>query len=309
MRALQNPVRRAYISAMKKVIFSYRGLSRVLALVFVGGTAATMFLPGGSLFGAVSYAGGTYSQDFNTLASTTGADIAWANDSTISGWSLFRQPSSGTAITTYDAGTGSLATGSFYSFGANESLDRAFGGVGVGTAYFGSPASGAVAGWIALSLVNSSGVSISGICVQFRGEQWRNSGNASAQAMVLEYGFGANFSDVPTWTPPGGTFDWTSPVTGTPAGAVDGNVAGLVANRGGSIGGINWLADQTLWLRWVEVNDAGNDHGLAIDDFSLTAVPEPAEWGLFSAIGLLGIAGVHSWQQSRRGRPASAVDL
>jgi hypothetical protein len=47
-----------------------------------------------------------------------------------------------------------------------------------------------------------------------------------------------------------------------------------------------------------------------IDDFSLTfsAVPEPAEWGLISAVGLLGIAGFHSWQQSRRGKLASGVD-
>jgi hypothetical protein len=33
----------------------------------------------------------------------------------------------------------------------------------------------------------------------------------------------------------------------------------------------DWNAGETLWLRWVEVNNAGNDHGLAIDNVSLTA--------------------------------------
>jgi hypothetical protein len=39
-----------------------------------------------------------------------------------------------------------------------------------------------------------------------------------------------------------------------------------------------------LWVRWIERNDVGNDHGLAIDDFSLSAavaaVPEPQSWAL-----------------------------
>jgi hypothetical protein len=36
------------------------------------------------------------------------------------------------------------------------------------------------------------------------------------------------------------------------------------------LAGLDWQAGQTLWLRWIERNDSGNDHALAIDNFSLT---------------------------------------
>ncbi len=208
---------------------------------------------------------GGYQQDFNSLA-TTGAGIAWLNESTIEGWSLFN--AAGTALTTYAAGAGTSTAGGFYSFGSSAATDRALGGVG-GGAYFGSPASGAVAGWIAVSFVNDLSSPISSLTVGWNGEQWRN-GNGPAQSMVFEYGFGGTFATVTSWLAPGGTFDWTSPVTGVPAAAVDGNAAGLVANRGGEISQLGWESGATLWFRWVERNDAGNDHGLAIDDFSLT---------------------------------------
>src|SRR4030095_15196591 len=32
---------------------------------------------------------------------------------------------------------------------------------------------------------------------------------------------------------------------------------------------------QEIWIRWEDVNDAGNDHGLAIDDLSITAIAPP----------------------------------
>jgi uncharacterized protein len=214
---------------------------------------------------------GTYSQDFNTLATSgTGATNTWTNDTTIGGWSLFNKD--GAAIGTYNADTGSSNTGSFYSYGASSTAtDRALGGAASGGAYFGTPASGAIAGWFGFAANNSTGATINTLNVKFNGEQWRNGGNASAQSMVLEYGFGATFGAVTSWTKPGGTFDWNSPVISATAAAVDGNVAGKVADVGGTLNNLNWSTSDTLWLRWAENNDVGNDHGLAIDDFSLSA--------------------------------------
>jgi hypothetical protein len=88
--------------------------------------------------------------------------------------------------------------------------------------------------------------------------------------MVFEYGFGATIGSV-SWTTPGGAFDWSSPVTGSPGAAVNGNVAGRVTGVGGTIGSLTWNDGDTLWLRWTERNDVDSDHGLAIDDFSLSA--------------------------------------
>jgi hypothetical protein len=220
----------------------------------------------------------TYSADFNSL-SQTGATNAWLNDSTLNGWSLFNL--AGNAVTNYRAGTGSDNAGAIYSFGSAGNADRALGGVG----------SGGFSGYIALALQNTSGAAFDSISLRFDGEQWRNGGNATAQTMKLEYGFGATFASVSGWTAAGAAFDFTSPVATASAGAVNGNVAGLVGNLGGSLS-LNWNTGDTLWVRWIDENNAGNDHGLAIDNISVSvtsAVPEPESYALMLAgLGAIG---------------------
>jgi hypothetical protein len=236
----------------------------------------------------------TYGENFDTLTTATTAQ-AWANDSTLAGWNLFI--STGAAAATIAADIGSSNAGTFRSFGDAGVAERALGGVASGGTYFGSPASAAVAGWIAVAFSNSTGAALTGFTIGYSGEQWRNGGNTSAQTMVLEYGYGATFGAVSAWLAPGGSFDFTSPVTGATAAAVAGNSTGLVAGLGGTVN-TSWAAGDTLWLRWVERNDVGNDHGLAIDDvsFSVSAVPEPGSLALL----LAGIAAV-GFLSRRRG--------
>jgi len=222
-----------------------------------------------------------YTQNFDTLA--TSGSPSWINDSTLSGWSLFIR--TGGAASSYTAENGASNAGSFRSFGASGSSDRSLGGTGSGGTYFGSPVSGAIAGWIAVAFTNSSASDYTSFSLSFDGEQWRNGGNTSAQSMVLEYGFGSSFAAVSSWTAPGGTFDWSSPVTGSTAAAVNGNGTGLVTGLGGTVT-TAWTPGQTLWVRWIEKNDVGNDHGLAVDNvsFSVTsAVPEPGSYALLLA--------------------------
>jgi hypothetical protein len=240
--------------------------------------AAAVAVMGQSALAAVNFTGTAYQQDFNTLP-TSGSAVAWTNDSTLQGWSIFKQPEPGTPIPTIAAGAGTSTTGAIYSFG--DSDERAFGGVGSGNAnYYNGAASGSVAAWIALALTNSTGSTIDSATLSFDGEQWRNGGNASAQTMILEYGLGGSFETVPFWTAPGGLFDFTSPITGTSGSALNGNdSANRVADLGGELTGLAWPSGETLWLRWVEKNDTGNDHGLAIDDleFSVGTVEPPTD--------------------------------
>ena len=223
----------------------------------------------------------SYGQSFDSLTTSTAA-TPWVNDSTLAGWSLFI--ASGAAAPTYGADIGSSNAGTFRSFGAAGNGERALGSVASGGAYFGAPATGAVAGWIAVAFSNDTGSALSGFDIGYSGEQWRNGGNTATQSLVLEYGYGATFAAVTSWTAPGGSFDFTSPVVGATAAAVDGNAAGLVTGLGGSVG-TSWAAGDTLWVRWADRNDLGNDHGLAIDNlsFSVSAVPEPGNWALLSA--------------------------
>lgn len=238
---------------------------------------------------AINYttSGNVINENFDSLANT-GTNIPWTNNSTLPAWSLFTY--TGVDIASYNSGTGNSGTGNFYSFGATADTERALGGVASGNVYFGTPApaSGALAGWIAVAINNNTGGGLTDFTVGFDGEQWRNGGNASAQTMVLEYGFGATFGTVASWTAPGGNFDWASVVNTATAAAVDGNGAGLVANRGGTISNLTWNQGETLWIRWIENNDIGNDHGLGIDNFSFSATPEPATVGLL-ALGALAL--------------------
>jgi hypothetical protein len=109
--------------------------------------------------------------------------------------------------------------------------------------------------------------------------------------MVMEYGFGASFTGVTTWTAPGGSFNFTSPIaTATPS-ALDGNAdANRSTGRGGTVGSLTWNNSTTLWIRWIENNDVNSDHGLAIDNFSFSAVPEPGEYAALAGAGLIGFA-------------------
>jgi len=221
-----------------------------------------------------------YAQNFDSLTTSTVA-VSWTQDSTLLGWSLFT--STLADITTYAADNGGSNTGTFRSFGSSGSSDRALGGLASGGAYFGSPSSGAIAGYIAISFTNNSGSALAGFTLGFDGEQWRNGGNTNAQSLVAEYGLGASFGAV-TWTAPGSAFNVTSVANTATAAAIDGNVAGKIAGLGGSIN-TPWAVGQTLWVRWIDTNDVGNDHGLSIDNlsFSVTPVPEPGQWALLLA--------------------------
>lgn len=220
---------------------------------------------------------GSYSQNFDALAAA-GSGNAWSNDVTLPGWHLFRQPAANpVAITSYNANSGDSNSGAFQSYGSNGGSDRALGSLGSGGNYYGSPASGFVAGWFALALSNATGNPITDLDLSFNGEQWRNGGNTSEQTMVLEYGFGASFELVSNWTGTEPSFNWSSPIATGTAAAIDGNSTGRISDVGGilDLSASPWAADTTLWLRWTEVNDPGSDHGLAIDDLTIAIPPAP----------------------------------
>jgi len=213
---------------------------------------------------------GTYTTTFDTLTTDTNTASTWSNDQTLPGWFLLTQAAGGTPVTTYRANAGDNPEGSFYSFGTIGSGDRALGGVGSSGDYFGDPASGASAGWIAFAATNATGATVNDLTVTFNGEQWRNGGNTTAQAMNLAYAIGTDFTSIMDWTPLTGRYTWVAPVATSSAASVDGNSVGRVANLGGTLTNLNWANGQTLWLRWTEQNNVGTDHGLAIDDFSLS---------------------------------------
>ncbi len=218
----------------------------------------------GSVFGqcvSLTAVGTPSTQNFDTLA-TTGTNIVWADNSTLAGWYSTR--------TTYNAGTGSSTTGALYSFGVaatNPLTERALGGVGsggTGTFYW------------AVCFVNNTGTTLTALDLSYVGEQWRDGlpVPAAAHTLAFEYQVAAPGTITDANTPVTGwtafsSLDFTGPRTGTSAGALDGN---LPANRTAKSASLTTSVapGNEAWLRWRDINDASNDHGLAVDDFSVT---------------------------------------
>ena len=205
---------------------------------------------------------GNYTQNFDALISTgTGT---WTDNSTIANW-YAQRTGNGTTIVA-DAGTNT--GGNLYSYGVASSTDRALGSLGSGNAAAGSFAYGVL-------LRNTSGTTISTITVSYTLEQWRNSATAG-QAVSFFYKTSSspisalNPNSNATWTAFAG-LNLTSPVTGGTAGALVGNTAGnKVSLSNITLTGLSLANNDYIMLKWDDPDHTGTDHGMGIDDVTIT---------------------------------------
>jgi hypothetical protein len=197
----------------------------------------------------------SYTQNFNLLLSS-GTNNTWTNDLTLSGWYSTR--------TAYNAGTGSSTAGSLYSFGSS-SVDRALGSVASGT-------TGTI--FYGVRFVNDTTSTISSFNISYLGEQWRNAGNTTSQKLDFSYQIGATNLTSGTWTN-FDALDFTSPIATATVGALDGNLTANRTSLSSTLSGISLAPGQEIWLRWEDSDNAGSDHGLAIDEFTLSADVTP----------------------------------
>ncbi|MEA3031648.1 MAG: uncharacterized protein QOG13_2973 [Sphingomonadales bacterium] len=265
---------------------------------------ATIAPQGGPAMISLATSGVAYTQNFDTLANT-GTSSTLPTD-----WFISETGTS--ANTTYTAGTGSSNTGDTYSFGSTGSTDRAIGSVG---------SAGVSQDLIGASFVNNTGGVITQLAINYFGEQWRNGGNATQQKIDFQISFNAtSISDASpgvTWTDVN-ALDFLGPIATATAAALDGNAAANRVNIASTITGLNVANGATFWIRWVDVNDAGNDHGLAIDDFSLTptatAPPPETQTVVFNPLSVTlaeGNAGatLYSFTVTRTGGTTGILDF
>jgi hypothetical protein len=233
----------------------------------------------------------SYSQNFNTLDSAGAqTDIAFLNNSTITGFYAAKQQGAGfPTVAAYRSSQGGSNSGQLYSFGQTGNSDRAFGSISSGTP--GTFNYG-------FQLVNTDASDLTSLAVSYTGEQWRTGGAVTAaQELTFEYqvfpaGTGSinaasgwttvnplSFvvTDTGTATAAAGV---TSPISTQ---ALSGTVTATVSNG------------SELWIRWTDINNPGNDHGLGLDDLLLTAtfgaaVPEPGSLALLGLAALPGAA-------------------
>src|SRR5688572_24578748 len=217
----------------------------------------------------VSFTGTPYAQDFNSLPSQPGAFGPFAGtgpfdlpNSTPEGWSFGQI--SGTQDLQFVVGDGtSTALGLVASMGAAGDLDRALG----------SASTTAAVVRYGLTLVNNSQQTFNQFTIQFANEQWRAGGGTQGSSNTFAYAVGANATDINT-----GTF---TPVAGlhvgsiaqsTTAAANDGNAEAFRRVKSGTVNGASWKPGESLFLRWDDINAAGAEDWLAMDDFVFSAV-------------------------------------
>jgi uncharacterized protein len=207
---------------------------------------------------AITNPGDTYSQSFDALANS-GTTNAWDDNVTIPGWYSTR--------TTYAASTGSSTAGNLYSFGASSDGERALGAQPSGT-------TGSI--YFAVRLSNATGAELTALDIVFNGEHWR-AANANPHVLQFQYQVAAAGAVTGANTPASGWFpltdlDFVSPTLST-VGAIDGNDPSNRATLSAVL--IEPIPDgHEIWLRWVHdiAVNTGSRHGLAIDDFSVTAL-------------------------------------
>lgn len=201
--------------------------------------------------GAVSLTafGTRYVQDFDTLAATGSSStlpVGWALSETLAN-----------ADASYTAGAGAGNAGDTYSFGADGSQDRAFGGL----------QSGSLIPRIGAAFSNDTGGTITSLDIAYAGEQWRLGTAGRADLITFQYSLDAASLTSGTWIDVS-ALDFASPQTTGAVGALNGNsvttpVRGTIASLTISSGG-------TFWIRWNDFNATGADDGLAVDTFALT---------------------------------------
>ncbi|KQN21261.1 hypothetical protein ASE86_14960 [Sphingomonas sp. Leaf33] len=223
----------------------------------------------------------TYTQNFNALASNSGGSIV--QDATgpsdlaflLPGWAAVE---AGTGPnTTYSAGTGSSTTGDTYNFGTTGApTDRALG----------SLASNAQISTFGAAFANSTGGTITSLAMSYTGELYRVGATGREDRLDFQISFDATSLTTGTWQDVNALDYAVTSAAGTAIGAKDGNLAANQTNLSTTLSGLAIANGATFWIRWVDLNVTGNDDGLGIDNFSLTATAAVGGAGSFAIADL-----------------------
>jgi hypothetical protein len=196
-----------------------------------------------------------YTENFDSLAQT-------GNSSTTpTAWT--RTETGSSANTTYTANNGASTTGDTYSYGTTGQSDRALGSLRTGTLV---PTVGAF-------YRNDTGSTVNALQISYTGEEWRLGAASRTDQLDFQYSTDATTLATGTWTDVN-ALDFTTPNT-TTTGSKDGNAVGNKTAISSTITGISLAPGATFWIRWTDFDASGSDDGLALDDFSLTALNQP----------------------------------
>ena len=204
----------------------------------------------------------TYSENFDSMGTTAAL---------VTGWTAIRGAGTGSVGLTLSpiVGVGTGA-GGIYNTGSVGPDDRAIA----------SLASGSTIPYFGASFLNSTGSVITGMSMTGFSELWRAGNNALAETLTFQFSFDATSLDTGTWTDLSAMSLLEPNNTLTSNNGQDGNLPEnrLTVTTGATPVAVSWSDATSMWIRWQDANDTGNDALIALDDFALTVVtvPEPS---------------------------------
>jgi hypothetical protein len=225
---------------------------------------------------SISLTASPYTQDFNSLgtvafpnavSSTIGAQSslgAFAGNP-LDGWYVTKIAGNGSAATSISPDTGTGGSGLVNNYGATASADRALGLLASGS---NTMAMGAL-------ITNNTGTALTGLTLSMTAEFWRSS---TATQNTLTFGYGkvaggittANFLSVEdAGVLPLTGLDVVGPPFVTSNGPLDGNNATNQSAFTNISLPLALAPGESAFVRWQDVNDSGNDAGLAIDNLTI----------------------------------------
>lgn len=263
---------------------------------------ALSMVTAGQLHSSFTYEGGLFTEDFNSLPNVTDATETLTGTGVVGfqagipslpNWQVTRL--GGSASTDIELWQASSTGGRFYAYGTGESTDRALGHLGSGSAF----------GAFGVSFINNTTDTFTELQLSVASEIWAVQGTSTSNLYEhrLEFAYGlssAGITDTDYLTNASMTLNSALDVVSEEANTITGTTSGTNPDRdrdGNSeawrdvlsttVTGISWAPGETLFLRWTGANGGGFDAGLAIDDFSLTAVPEPSTTVLFMGLSVV----------------------
>lgn len=220
-----------------------------------------------------STAGASISVAFDDGLPASAATLTWTDNSTFPGWYAYRR--GGTTepagpMTQYRRTDGFSSGQRLFHWRAGPSASD--GALGV------FPSADSSTMYLVWRIRNNTGSTLTSFTLSYTGEQWINGNSGSNNALTVSYALtapagldfsdGTNFTSVPSLT-------FNSPVDGDGVSARTNLNGSLSANQVGvgpvTVSGISWPDGTDLWIRWLDVDSAGEDHGMGIDDVVFSA--------------------------------------
>jgi autotransporter-associated beta strand protein len=233
----------------------------------------------------IDFSGTTYTQDFQSMTSPASASSVLASAMTevstlnggtgIDGWYIYGLGWSGNANKWLGADAGTSTTGGFRQLidGADP-INRALGSQGSGSAL----------GFFGVVFKNTSGGTIDNVTLSYDAVMNR-APSTTANPYPLSWlvsaagitsgsatGAGTFNNGAGTWNASSLGFTTPTSGTGSPAGTPQSTFNPLftIGTKSGNLTGMNWGADQYLYVRWSETDNSGADATAGVDTFSLT---------------------------------------